>query len=111
MLDEQQEAPDAEAADDGDAGDSGAATATEARAEPVEAATPADAPEADADEDDGDQAVDPVVQEYIGQDTTVMHDEPGTDEHGVPTEFRTPPGIPSGLDPGSLEDRDHPPRP
>jgi hypothetical protein len=55
--------------------------------------------------------VDPSVQEYVGQDTTVVHHEPGTDEHGVPTEFRTAPGIRGGLDSGTLEDRDSPPRP
>jgi hypothetical protein len=112
MLDEQQEASNAESADDGDAGESGAATATEAQAEP-EAEASAEAPEADAagDEDDGEKAVDPAVQEYIGQDTTVVHHQADKDEHGVPTEFRTPPGIPAGLDPRSLEDRDQPPRP
>jgi hypothetical protein len=111
MLDEQQEASNAESADDGDAGESGAATATEAQAEPEAEAS--ETPEADAagDEDDGEKAVDPAVQEYIGQDTTVVHHQADKDEHGVPTEFRTPPGIPAGLDPRSLEDRDQPPRP
>lgn len=114
MLDEQQEAPDTEAADDdGDAGESGAATATEAQAEPAEVL--AEEPKADAggdvDDDDGEQAVDPTVQEYIGQDTTVVHHQADKDGHGVPTEFRTPPGVPGGLDPGSLQDRDHPPQP
>ena len=44
-------------------------------------------------------------QEYIGQDTTVVH---GTHDAGGPVKspFRTPPGIPSGLDPGTPEDRD-----
>ncbi len=46
--------------------------------------------------------MDPEVQEYIGQDTTVVH-EGGLG--GVASPFRTPPGIPSGLDPGKPDER------
>ena len=52
----------------------------------------------------------PEVQEYINQDTTVVDIPEPTDDSEIPTEFRTPPGIPSGLDPGTLGDKDVPPR-
>ncbi|MEA2192789.1 MAG: hypothetical protein QOI73_2910 [Solirubrobacteraceae bacterium] len=82
---------------------------SEAPAEP-EAEAPAE-PEAEAPADDGGgdddtPEIDPAVQEYIGQDSTVVHHSSGKDEHGLPTEFRTPPGISGGIDPGTLADRD-----
>ena len=63
------------------------------------AAEPAD------DDDDSAASVAPEVQEYIGQDTTVVHDTHGAGGT-VKSPFRTPPGIPAGLDPGTPEQRD-----
>lgn len=62
-------------------------------------------PEAEAGSDEAEQAtVDPEVQEFIGQDTTALHEQPEGDGV-IPTEFRTPPGIPAGLDPGTPKER------
>lgn len=58
----------------------------------------------ESDADDG-PSVDPEVREYIGQDTTVVHPTHGGGGP-VKSPFRTPPGIPSGLDPGTPEERD-----
>lgn len=110
-------------------------TAAEVEAEaPAEAAVEAEAPdepeaeveapaeaeaEAPADEeiglsdddDDEEKSIEPEVQEFIDQDSTVVHTKDVDDDSPVPTEFRTPPGVPSGLDPGTSEERDVPPRP
>lgn len=61
-------------------------------------------PEPEADAPAEEATVDPEVQEFIGQDTTVLHKEPEGDGV-IPTDFRTPPGIPSGLDPGTPSER------
>ena len=82
---------------------------------PVEAEAPpqtsadAEAPAADGDSGSGEeeQSIDPEVAEFIRQDTTVVAE--GIASGPVPSEFRTPPGIPSGLDPGRPEDRDRVP--
>jgi len=88
-----------------------AAPEAEAEAEP-EAEAEAEAepePEPEAAEAE-ERESDPAVQDVINQDTTVVHHaEEG--EHGVPTTFRTPPGVPGGLDPKTLADRDVGPRP
>ncbi len=78
----------------------------EAPAEPVEAEAPAEPAAESADvggDDDADASVAPEVQEFIGQDTTVVHDGAGGGPLASP--YRTPPGIPSGLDPGTPDDR------
>jgi hypothetical protein len=75
---------------------------------PVEAEAPPEAEgeaEAPAEADAEERQMDPAVQEHIGQETTRVLSRGGED-HGVPSDFRTPPGIPSGLDPGTLSDRD-----
>ncbi|MGI8731628.1 MAG: hypothetical protein ACR2LK_16870 [Solirubrobacteraceae bacterium] len=86
--------------------------AVEVEEEVVEAHAEAEATadfEAPADvgssaEGEAQATVDPAVQELIDEDATVLHEEPEGD--GVtPAEFRTPPGIPSGLDPGTPGDR------
>jgi len=79
----------------------------EAPAEPEAEAPAAEAPADDGGDDDDEPQIDPAVQEFIGgEDTTVVHHASGKDEHGLPTEFRTPPGISGGIDPGTLADRD-----
>jgi hypothetical protein len=100
---------DGAAVSEGDEASSEPVDEAQAPAEP-EAEAPAE-PEAEAPADDsgGDDdtpEMDPAVQEYIGQDSTVVHHSSGKDEHGLPTEFRTPPGIAGGIDPGTLADRD-----
>ena len=44
------------------------------------------------------------MSEFIGQDTTRVAESPSR-EGPVPEEFRTPPGINPGLDPGTPEQR------
>lgn len=56
------------------------------------------------EKDEEEQGLEPEVQEYINQDTTVVHSK--DDE----ADLIPPPGITPGLEPGALEDRD-PPRP
>jgi hypothetical protein len=98
------------------------AEAPAAEAEPAEEAEEAEAPAAEAEpaaeveaegDDDEEQVGDPDKFSG-GGDVNVAGSgpqsglEPSEAEKAgaVPTEFRTPPGVPSGLDPGTLEDRD-----
>jgi hypothetical protein len=98
------------------------AEAPAAEAEPAEEAEEAEAPAAEAEpaaeveaegDDDEEQVGDPDKFSG-GGDVNVAGSgpqsglEPSEAEKAgaVPTEFRTPPGVPSGLDPGTPEDRD-----
>jgi hypothetical protein len=96
------------------------AEAPAAEAEPADegAADEAEAPTAEAEPaaegDDGEEQVGDPDKYSGGGDVNVAGQGPqsGLEESeaekagAVPTEFRTPPGVPSGLDPGTLEDRD-----
>ena len=75
--------------EDGDAADGATAEVEAPQADaPVEV-------EADAGSDDEETpSIAPEVQEYLGQDTTVLHE---ADTSGpIRTDFRTPPGVPVG---------------
>jgi hypothetical protein len=132
------EAPEAEAdAEPADAGAADEAEAPAAEAEPVDAgAADAEAPAAEEEEaapaaeeeaaapvaegdDDEEEPVGDPDKFSAGGEVSVAGQgtqsglEPGEAEKAgaVPTEFRVPPGVPAGLDPGTLEDRDDPPKP
>jgi hypothetical protein len=115
---------DDQAEDTGTAGDEdGAADDTEAEAVDVsddatgdDDAAAADEPadddtSAEADDDTGPD----VEQDEEGVAEVKEHATNllGSDEEegAVPSEYRVPPGIPSGLDPGKPQDRDIPPKP
>ncbi len=66
---------------------------------------PAEA-EAAGGDDDEEASIEPEVEEYINQGTTVVHTQEVDPDNPIPTEFRTPPGIPAGADPGTYADRD-----
>jgi hypothetical protein len=106
-VEAEEPAAEAEAADEGAADVEAEAPAAEAEA-PAAEAEPAG--EGDGEEE---QVGDPDKYGAGGDVNVAGHGpqsglEPSEAEEAgeVPTEFRTPPGVPAGLDPGTLEDRD-----
>lgn len=72
------------------------------------AATAEDDTSGEADEDTGPDVEqdEEGVAEVKDHSTTLL----GSDEGAVPSQSRVPPGIPAGLQPGTREDRDTPPK-